>query len=193
MSRKHNTNNKNMQKLPTITIVVTGKNEKDFEKTIKSIEKQKSFNVNILKNKGSVPEFFNSVSKDSEYYGFISAGDQLSKDCLKEIMSKFSSSEFIGGVYSDITVKEKESIIDFYMPPHDQQGFASLLACFPFFISKKVAEIKMDEQLKHLYGQNILFKASMKYIINHIPKYLFNLKSREIDLESDMEYIRANN
>ena len=48
-----------MQKLPTITIVVTGKNEKDFEKTIKSIEKQKSFNVNILKNKGSVPEFFN--------------------------------------------------------------------------------------------------------------------------------------
>ena len=81
-----------MQKLPTITIVVTGKNEKDFEKTIKSIEKQKSFNVNILKNKGSVPEFFNSVSKDSEYYGFISAGDQLSKDCLKEIMSKFSSS-----------------------------------------------------------------------------------------------------
>ena len=91
------------------------------------------------------------------------------------------------------TVKEKESIIDFYMPPHDQQGFASLLACFPFFISKKVAEIKMDEQLKHLYGQNILFKASMKYIINHIPKSLFNLKSREIDLESDMEYIRANN
>ena len=90
-------------------------------------------------------------------------------------------------------LKEKESIIDFYMPPHDQQGFASLLACFPFFITKKVAEIKMDEQLKHLYGQNILFKASMKYIINHIPKSLFNLKSREIDLESDMEYIRANN
>ena len=54
---------------------------------------------------------------------------------------------------SSKTVKEKESIIDFYMPPHDQQGFASLLACFPFFITKKVAEIKMDEQLKHLYGQ----------------------------------------
>ena len=73
MSTKHNTNNKNMQKLPTITIVVTGKNENDFQKTIKSIEKQKGFNVNIVRNKISVPEFFNSMDKDSEYYGFVSA------------------------------------------------------------------------------------------------------------------------
>lgn len=193
MSTKHNTNNKNMQKLPTITIVVTGKNENDFQKTIKSIEKQKGFNVNIVRNKTSVPEFFNSMDKDSEYYGFVSAGDEFSKDCLKEIVSKFSSSQFIGGVYSDITVRGNESIVDFYMPPHDQQGFASLLACFPFFITNKVAEIDMDENLKNLYGQNILFKASMKYIINHIPKSLFTLKHREIDLESDMEYIRAKN
>jgi len=178
-----------LPKLPKLTIIVTGKNQKDFDKTVKNIEAQGYRNIDIVKNRESLPKFFNSITKDSDYYGFIFAGDRLEKNAINLIMSKFASSEYIGAVYSDLKVQNEDIPYQFYMPPHDQTTFGQILGIFPFFISKSVSAIEMDENLENLYGHNLLLRASTKYIINHIPKALFRLKYKEVDLESDMKYI----
>ena len=51
----------------------------------------------------------------------------------------------------------------------------------------------LDENLKYLYGHDILVKISNSFIISHIPELLFNLTPKQIDIKEDISYLRSNN
>jgi len=193
MLREHNTNNDTSAELPEVAIVLTGKGSKSIDKTEGSVVEQSYKNVTILQNtKESPPVFFNRIAKEHAIYGFMSAGDRFaSKNSLQDIVNKLSESKFIGGIYADACIKENEIVQEFYFPPHDHQTFPNLVGVFPiFFKLQAIQEEPLDENLEYLYGHNTLLKISQSSIVSHIPKLLFSLETREINIESDIKYLK---
>ena len=118
----------------------------------------------------------------------------LSREALSENIDTFyklSENKFIGGVYGDDSVKEGGVLQEFYFPPHDHQTFSKLIGVFPiFFKLQAIREEPLDENLQHLYGHNTLVKISQASIVSHIPELLFSLEPREINIESDINYLK---
>lgn len=192
MLREHNTDSKDLPELPRVAIILTGKNLKAIEKTQKSVEEQSYKNVVVIQNaEQPAPHFFNNLSEEYEIYGLMNPGDTFaSKDSLQVLVNKLSE-KFIGGIYADACVKSGEISQEFYFPPHDHQTFSKLIGIFPvFFNSEAVQDKSLDENLKHLYGHDILVKISNSFIVSHIPQLLFHLVSRQIDVQEDINYLK---
>ena len=193
MPREHNTNNDNSSNLPSVAIILTGKGSKSIGKTESSIAEQSYRNATVLQNtEESTPVFFNRLVKDCEIYGFMNTGDIFaSKNSLQDIVSKLSENKFIGGIYADSCIKESEVVREFYFPPHDPQTFPNLVGVFPvFFKLQAIQQEPLDENLEYLYGHNTLVKISQSSIISHIPETLFTLATREVNIESDINYLK---
>ena len=192
MPREHNTNNDNSSNLPSVAIILTGKGSKSIGKTESSIAEQSYRNATVLQNtEESPPIFFNRMVKDHEIYGLMSAGDRFaSKNSLQDIVNKLSENKFIGGVYADAHVEEGDIIQEFYFPPHDPQSFPNLIGVFPIFFKLEAIQEPLDENLEYLYGHNTLVKVSQSSVVFHIPELLFSLAPKEINIESDMNYLK---
>ncbi len=196
MSRKHNTGNEDMSQLPEVAIVLAGSGISSLQKTKDSIQEQSYKNVVALEaGRDTSPSFFNSIDRSHKIYGLMNVGDVFaSRNSLKDIVDKFLENKFIGGVYGDANVKGEELVQEFYFPPHDHQTFSNLIGVFPVFFTSEAAENNMlDENLKYLYGHDILVKISNSFIISHIPELLFNLTPKQIDIKEDISYLRSNN
>ncbi len=193
MLREHNTSDNDLPELPQLAIILTGSSLKLTEETQSSVEEQSYKNVTVLHNKEeSTPVFFNRLNKEHEIYGFMNSGDTLaSEDSLQILVNKLYENKFIGGAYADTCVKQDGLIQELYFPPHDHQTFSKLIGVFPvFFKLEAIKEGPLDENLKYLYGHNTLSKISNNFIISHIPELLFLLTSKQINIQSDIDYLR---
>ena len=193
MPREHNTDNDNTSGLPQLAIILTGKGSKSIGETESSVSEQSYKNVAVLKNtEQNPPVFFNSLTEAYEIYGFMSAGDVFaSKNSLQDIVNKLSESKFIGGIYADACVEEKGIVQEFYFPPHSHETFTKLVGVFPvFFKSQAIQGEPLDENLEYLYGHSALLKVSQSSIVSHIPEILFNLATRELNIEKDINYLK---
>ena len=196
MPREHNTNNEDMPQLPEVAIILAGIGASSLEKTEDSVQEQSYKNVTVFQSKDSpVTSFFNNMNKAHKIYGLMSAGDTFaSNDSLRDIVDKLLENKFIGGVYGDACVSKDGLTQEFYLPPHDHRTFSGLTGAFPvFFKLEAMQDNTLDENLKYLYGHDILVKISSSFIVSHMPKLLFNLTSKQVDIEEDANYLRNNN
>ena len=194
MPGKHSSDNNNNAELPSVAIVVTGKNAQAFQDTSDSIESQSYENVSVIKNEEDcVAKFFNGIEKKADVYGFLNAGDILVDGAVSKVVDKIKDKN-IGGIYGDISVEHDGTVQEFYFPPFSANGFSAMKGTFPFFIGKDVAmQLTLDENIKYLQGYATLLKISSALSIAHIPELLVRVVYKETDVTSDMDYLSALN
>lgn len=199
MQEKHNPDNNNSAELPSVAIVITGKNTQGFRITSDSIESQSYENISIIKNEDDyLAEFFNDMKKGADIYGFLNSGDVLEDGAISKVVDKLKDKN-IGGLYGDISIEHNGTVQQFYFPSFNQRTFSALKGVFPFFVGGEPAiqlfssdtnvEDDIIQGIKYLCAYAMLLKISKSFSVAHIPELLVNVAYKEIDITSDISLL----
>lgn len=183
-------NQRHNDKLPSVTIVSTGKNllPQDYK------------NLTIVGKQTDKPlELFNTyIDKgfDTQIVGFISGDYNFTqKNAVTLMVQKLNNAAIIGGVYADlITDNSKQTANQYYPAFHADILNGSILMLSPLFLKTNLlVKQRFNIHLQKLYNWLFFLTISKNILSAHIPLPLYiRYHNTDINqqLEKEFKYIK---
>lgn len=167
---------------------------------VKSIVNQSYENILIetINNEVTAPKFFNDIisakNKEVDLYGFIDGNCVLHKNCIELVVEKFlwSTSQFVGGLYSDYTMIQNGIKSKQYYNSYNLQRLKHNIINPYIFINGGIISRIFNEDLTTLYYYDCLLKIGINAMIYHIPKNLMDVHGEPKDVQEDIRKLQLN-